>query len=69
LSDRFGLVISFLSPNQDIYLKIAENWAKVEGIKLPPEELRLKALQWARFNNGRSGRTARQFINDLKGKV
>jgi predicted AAA+ superfamily ATPase len=69
LSDRFGLVISFLSPNQDVYLKIVENWAKVEGIHLPAEELRLKSLQWSRFNNGRSGRTARQFINDLKGKV
>ncbi|HXL72328.1 MAG TPA: ATP-binding protein, partial [bacterium] len=69
LSDRFGLVISFLSPNQEIYLKIVENWAKVEGIALPADELRLKSLQWARFNNGRSGRTARQFINDLKGKV
>jgi predicted AAA+ superfamily ATPase len=69
LSDRFGLVISFLSPNQDTYLKIVENWAKVEGISLPPEELRLKSLQWSKFNNGRSGRTARQFINDLKGKV
>lgn len=69
LSDRFGLVISFLSPNQDVYLKIVESWAKVEGIKLPADELRLKALQWSRFNNGRSGRTARQFITDLKGKV
>jgi predicted AAA+ superfamily ATPase len=69
LSDRFGLVISFYSPDQPTYLKMVENWAKVEGIKMPAEELRLKALQWSRFNNGRSGRTARQFINDLKGKV
>ncbi len=69
LSDRFGLVVSFYSPDQPTYLKMVENWAKVEGIKIPAEELRLKALQWARFNNGRSGRTARQFINDLKGKV
>ncbi len=69
LSDRFGLVVSFYSPNQDIYLKIVESWAKLEGLKVPPEELRLKSLQWARFNNGRSGRTARQFINDLKGKM
>ncbi len=69
LSDRFGLVVSFYSPNQDIYLQIVENWAKVEGLKLPAEELRRRALQWALYNNGRSGRTARQFINDLKGKL
>ncbi len=69
LSDRFGLVISFYSPNQETYLKMVENWAKVEGLHLPPEELRLKAVQWSLFNNGRSGRTARQFVNDLKGKI
>jgi hypothetical protein len=69
LSDRFGLVVSFYSPDQETYLKMVESWAKVEGLKVPAEELKLKALQWSRFNNGRSGRTARQFINDLKGKV
>ena len=69
LSDRFGLVVSFYTPNQETYLKIVESWAKVEGLKLPAEELKAKALLWARQNNGPSGRTAKQFINDLKGRV
>ncbi|HVZ79881.1 MAG TPA: ATP-binding protein [bacterium] len=69
LSDRFGLVISFYSPDQDIYLQMVENWARVEGIKLPAAELRARAIQWEKANNVRSGRTARQFINDLLGKV
>lgn len=69
LSDRFGLVISFYSPDQATYLKMVEGWAKAEGIKMPQAELHARALQWEKANNVRSGRTARQFINDLKGKV
>ena len=69
LSDRFGLVISFYSPDQDTFLRMVENWAKVEGIKTSPAELRAKAIQWEKANNVRSGRTARQFINDLMGRV
>jgi uncharacterized protein len=69
LSDRFGLVVSFYTPSQDTYLNIVQNWAKVEGLDLPPEKLKEEALRWSLANNGRSGRTARQFINDLKGKT
>jgi len=68
LSDRFGLVVSFYTPNQETYLKIVESWAKVEGIKLTSGELHSRALLWARQNNGPSGRTARQFVKQLKGK-
>lgn len=69
LSDRFGLVVSFYSPDQETYFKMVDNWAKVEGIKMPVEELHRRAALWERTNNVRSGRTARQFINDLKGKI
>jgi uncharacterized protein len=69
LSDRFGLVISFYTPDQETYLKMVDAWAKFEGIKIPPADLHARALQWEKYNNMRSGRTARQFINDLKGKV
>jgi predicted AAA+ superfamily ATPase len=69
LSDRFGLVVSFYTPNQDIYLQIVDQWARIMGIELPEEELHARAILWARKNNGPSGRTARQFINDLKGRV
>jgi len=68
LSDRFGLVISFYSPDQATYLRMVDNWAKAEKIKMPAEELHRRALEWEKSNNVRSGRTARQFINDLKGK-
>jgi predicted AAA+ superfamily ATPase len=69
LSDRFGLVISFYTPNQETYLKIVDQWAKTMGVRLPAEELHAQAIFWARQNNSPSGRTARQFINDLKGRA
>jgi predicted AAA+ superfamily ATPase len=69
LSDRFGLVVSFYSPDQETYFRMVESWAKAEGIKIPLDQLHLKAAQWERANNSRSGRTARQFINDLQGRV
>jgi len=69
LSDRFGLVVSFYSPDQETYLRIVDSWAKFEGIRMPAPELHARALQWEKANNVRSGRTARQFINDLKGKI
>ncbi len=47
---------------------MVESWAKAEGIKMPLDQLHLRAAQWERANNSRSGRTARQFINDLLGK-
>ncbi len=69
LSDRFGLVVSFYTPDQETYLKIVESWARFEGIKLPKVELHSRALKWEKANHVRSGRTARQFIYDLKGKI
>ncbi|HUO58734.1 MAG TPA: DUF815 domain-containing protein, partial [bacterium] len=69
LSDRFGLVVSFYTPNQETYLRMVESWARFEGIKIPLKELHSEALKWEKANNIRSGRTARQFINDLKGKT
>lgn len=69
LSDRFGLVISFYAPDLTTYLKMVDSWAKVEDIQITPAELHARALRWEKANNVRSGRTARQFINDLKGKI
>jgi uncharacterized protein len=69
LADRFGLVVSFYAPSQETYLRIAEKWARTEGIRMPREDLRARAVQWEKSNNVRSGRTARQFVSDLKGKM
>lgn len=66
LSDRFGLTLTFLNADQEIYLKIVHHLAKRAGIELPTEDLDFRALQWATRNNGQSGRTAQQFIDFLK---
>lgn len=69
LSDRFGMTIIFSSPDQEQYLEIVSALAAQRGIDIPPVELRQQALQWSLWHNGRSGRTARQFIDDLCGRL
>lgn len=65
-SDRFGLTLTFEPANQDTYLKIVRHLAERAGISLSAEELEFRALQWATRHNGRSGRTARQFVEFLR---
>ncbi|MEB3311446.1 MAG: ATP-binding protein [Snowella sp.] len=68
-SDRFGLTLTFEPANQDTYLGIVRHLAQKAGIGLNPEELEFRAKQWATQHNGRSGRTARQFIDFLQGEL
>ncbi|HEY5560860.1 MAG TPA: ATP-binding protein [Clostridiaceae bacterium] len=65
LSDRFGITLTFTSPNKEEYINIVKGIAK--NIELPMEESTLveDALKWELWHNGRSGRTAQQFINSL----
>ncbi|MHC5735832.1 ATP-binding protein [Nostoc sp.] len=65
-SDRFGLTLTFEPANQKTYLKIVQHLAAQAEINITQEDLEFQALQWATRHNGRSGRTARQFIDFLK---
>lgn len=65
LSDRFGITVTFLSPDQEGYLKIVEALASQHNLQIDRQELRNEALRWEMWHNGRSGRTARQFIDHL----
>lgn len=69
LADRFGITITYLSPNQVEYLQIVQELARKNGIKMSPEILRKKAVQWEMTYHGRSGRTAQQFIDYLLGMM
>lgn len=69
LSDRFGITVTFLEPTQDQYVDIVRALAVRRGLTLDAEELRRRALQWATWHNGRSGRSARQFIDHLTGEL
>jgi predicted AAA+ superfamily ATPase len=68
-SDRFGLTLTFEPANQDTYLEIVHHLAQQAGINLSREDLDFRAKQWATQHNGRSGRTARQFIDFLQGEL
>lgn len=65
-SDRFGLTLTFPPADQDTYLQIVQHLATQAGININQTDLEYQALQWATRHNGRSGRTARQFIDFLK---
>ncbi|MFB2768201.1 ATP-binding protein [Pelatocladus sp. BLCC-F211] len=65
-SDRFGLTLTFEGADQKTYLKIIRHLADLAGINISQSDLEYKALQWATRHNGRSGRTARQFVDFLK---
>ena len=63
LSDRFGLEITFSVPDKDEYLFIVDRLAAESGLALEGEQLHLLAERFALRRNGRSPRTARQFIS------
>lgn len=68
-ADRFGISLAYLSPDQELYLRMVTEMAENEGIKMDLQELRGKAIQWELSHHGRSGRSARQFIDDLLGRL
>lgn len=69
LADRFGIMVLFVMPDRSLYLDIVRGLAEQRGIDIPATELEEKALLWETWHNGRSGRTARQFIDDISGKL
>ena len=66
--DRFGITLTFEPADQPKYLEIVHHLAKEAKLSLSPPDLEYRALQWATRHNGRSGRTARQFIDYLIGE-
>ena len=67
LADRFGITIVFSSPDKQNFLKIVEGLAEKRGISYDREKLEREALKWEMWYNGRSPRTARQFVDWLEG--
>ncbi|MGF1537758.1 MAG: ATP-binding protein [Elainellaceae cyanobacterium] len=64
-SDRFGLTLTFEPADQAAYLHIVRHLAQQRRLEIAPEDLEHQALRWATRHNGRSGRSARQFIDAL----
>ncbi|PZO45974.1 MAG: AAA+ family ATPase [Phormidesmis priestleyi] len=64
-SDRFGLTLTFTPADQPTYLTIVHELAAQAALTIDPENLDWRARQWATRHNGRSGRSARQFVDFL----
>ncbi|MDR1986583.1 MAG: ATP-binding protein [Treponema sp.] len=74
LADRFGMTVVFTAPDQDEFLRIAESIARDRGIITDPphrqeawKTFRENALRWERWFNGRSPRTAVQYVDWVAG--
>lgn len=64
LSDRFGLLVTFMRPDKDLYLSIVESYCKKYSIDYD-DGIRCQAEAFALRRGGRSARTARQFTESL----
>ena len=60
------MTLTFEPASQKTYLQIVQHLVKLSNIDISTEELKFEALQWATRHNGRSGRTARQFVDFLR---
>jgi len=69
LSDRFGLQLGFYRFDQDTYLDVVESYSRRRRIPMDPQALREEALRWAVNAGSRSGRVAKQFVDDLSGRL
>lgn len=67
LSDRFGLAITFPDASQRRYLEIVHGI--VEAVGLEVADLDERAIRFAEWGNGYSGRTAEQFVRSLQGEA
>ncbi|MBW1884773.1 MAG: ATP-binding protein [Deltaproteobacteria bacterium] len=68
LADRFGLALGFYCFDQATYLAIVESYLRKEMADPLTDEVRAEALRFALRRGSRSGRTARQFVNQWAGE-
>ena len=69
LSDRFGLMVTFINPGRQQYYDIVDGIAADRGLDLEPERLHAGAERWALSRGGRSPRTARQYIDHIQARI
>jgi predicted AAA+ superfamily ATPase len=69
LADRFGLRLRFPRFDQETFLAVVDHYASRRGLPVDRPTLHGEAVRWAMENGHRSGRAARQFIDDLAGRL
>ena len=65
LSDRFGIILTYLSLNKDKYLEVARKIAQDKGIDIPCD-FDVQAERFAILKSSRSPRVACQFVKSLQ---
>lgn len=65
LADRFGITITYPKPTPREYVDIVMGIAKRSGLEVDKDTLKSEALKWELNQKGMSGRTAKQFINNM----
>ncbi len=68
LSDRFGLSVGIYPFDQETYLAAVRRHAARAGLRIPARRLREAALRWALATGRRSGRSAKQVVDDAAGR-
>ncbi|MCM1299189.1 MAG: ATP-binding protein [Firmicutes bacterium] len=69
LSERFGLFVTFSSPNKDQFLDIAMQIASDKGINVDEEVFAAGIERFALKRGGRSPRIAKQYVEMLESKL
>lgn len=69
LSDRFGLLVTFLLPAKDEFLQIVSAIAHDRGIDLDEEKLWHGAERFALMKSGRTPRLAKQYIDYVQSRI
>ncbi len=67
LAYRFGVTIYFGAPTKKEFHQILKGISDREGLSMNEEQLYLEANAWELSHGGRSGRSAKQFIDHLLG--
>ena len=67
LADRFGIQIYYGKPSKEEYHHIIDILAENEGVKISKEKLHAEATKWEIRHGGVSGRSAKQFVDHIKG--
>lgn len=66
LSDRFGIVVTFVNPDKREFFEILKAVLADRGIKMPDSELALRAEQFCLEKGGRSPRGVRQLAGMIE---
>ncbi len=66
LADRFGVTITFTSPSREEFYNIIYSMIDLEALSMTKEQVNSLAQKWEMLYNGRSARTAVQFVRALQ---